>query len=44
MKPAAEKGIRAIAIYEAVKGLIGLLAGFGLLALINRDITDFAED
>lgn len=44
MKPAAEKGIRAIAIYEAVKGLIGLGAGFGLLALINRDITDFAED
>lgn len=44
MKPAAAKGIRAIAIYEAVKGLIGLGAGFGLLALINRDITDFAED
>ncbi len=44
MKPAAEKGIRAIAIYEAVKGLIGLGAGFGLLALINRDISDFAED
>ncbi len=44
MKPAAEKGIRAIAIYEAVKGLIGLLAGFGLLSLVNRDITDFAED
>jgi uncharacterized membrane protein (DUF2068 family) len=44
MKPAAEKGIRAIAVYEAVKGLIGLLAGFGLLSLINRDITDFAED
>ncbi len=44
MKPAAEKGIRAIAVYEAVKGLIGLLAGFGLLALINRDISDFAED
>ena len=44
MKPTAEKGIRAIAIYEAVKGLIGLLAGFGLLSLINRDITNFAED
>ncbi|MBA2619624.1 MAG: DUF2127 domain-containing protein, partial [Acidobacteria bacterium] len=44
MKPAAEKGIRAIAVYEAVKGLIGLLAGFGLLSLVNRDITDFAED
>lgn len=44
MKPAAKSGIRVIAIYEAVKGLIGLLAGFGLLSLINRDLVDFAED
>lgn len=44
MKPAAKSGIRAIAIYEAAKGLIGLLAGFGLLSLINRDLVDFAED
>jgi uncharacterized membrane protein (DUF2068 family) len=44
MKPAAKSGIRAIAIYEAIKGLIGLIAGFGLLSLINRDIVDFAED
>ena len=44
MKPAAKSGIRAIAIYEAVKGLIGLVAGFGLLSLINRDLVDFAED
>ncbi len=44
MKPAAKSGIRAIAIYEAAKGIVGLVAGFGLLSLINRDIVDFAED
>lgn len=44
MKPAAKSGIRVIAIYEATKGLIGLLAGFGLLSLMNRDLVDFAED
>lgn len=37
-------GIHVIAVYEAVKGLIGLLAGFGLLSLISRDLVDFAED
>lgn len=44
MKSTAKSGIRAIAIYEAAKGLIGLLAGFGLLTLLNRDLVDFAED
>lgn len=44
MKSTAKNGVRAIAIYEAVKGLIGLAAGFGMLTLINRDLADFAED
>ncbi len=44
MKSTAKNGVRAIAIYEAFKGVIALLAGFGLLALINRDLADFAED
>ncbi len=44
MKSTAKNGVRAIAIYEAVKGIIGLLAGFGLLTLLNRDLADFAED
>jgi len=44
MKSTAKNGVRAIAIYEAVKGFIGLLAGFGLLSLLNRDLADFAED
>lgn len=44
MKPAAKNGVRAIAIFEAVKGTVGLIAGFGLLSLMHRDIADFAED
>ena len=44
MKPAAKNGVRAIAVFEAVKGTIGLIAGFGLLSLMHRDVADFAED
>lgn len=44
MKSTAKNGVRAIAIFEAVKGGIGLIAGFGLLSLMHRDIADFAED
>ena len=40
----SSRGIRVIAVYEAVKGIIGLIAGFGLLSLINRDVVAFAED
>ncbi len=40
----SKTGIHLIAIFEAVKGVIGLIAGFGILSLINRDIADFAED
>ncbi len=38
------RGIRIIAVYEAVKGFIGLIGGFGLLSLIHRDVAEFAED
>ncbi len=44
MKQTAKKGIRAIAVFEAFKGVVGLIAGFGILSLIHRDIADFAED
>lgn len=40
----SKTGVHIIAIFEAVKGVIGLIAGFGILSLINRDIADFAED
>src|SRR3954469_1582857 len=36
-------GVRAIAFFEAVKGALVLVAGFGLLALIHRDLEDLAE-
>ena len=37
------KTLRAIAVYEAVKGALVLLTGFGLLAFIHRDVEQFAE-
>jgi uncharacterized membrane protein (DUF2068 family) len=36
-------GVRAIAFFEAVKGGLVLAAGFGLLALVHRDLEDLAE-
>jgi uncharacterized membrane protein (DUF2068 family) len=34
----AARGLRAIALVEALKGLIVLLGGFGLLGLLHRDV------
>jgi len=36
-------GVRAVAVVEAAKAALVLLAGFGLLALIHRDVQDLAE-
>ncbi len=36
-------GVRAVAVVEGVKAAIVLLAGFGLLALIHRDVQEVAE-
>jgi uncharacterized membrane protein (DUF2068 family) len=36
-------GVRAIALFEAAKGALVLLAGLGLLALVHRDVQAFAE-
>jgi len=35
--------LRAVAVYEAVKGLLVLLAGFGLLAALHRNVQLIAE-
>lgn len=35
--------VRTIAVFEAAKGALVLLAGLGLLSLINRDVQDVAE-
>jgi len=37
-------GIRVIAVFEAAKGLLVLLAGFGLLSLVHHDVQQVAED
>jgi len=36
-------GLRAIAIVEAIKGVAVLAAGFGLLALVHRDLPEIVE-
>src|SRR5262245_56401065 len=36
-------GLKAVAVFEALKGLAVILAGVGLLALIHRDAQAFAE-
>ena len=36
-------GVRAIAFFEALKGTVVLIAGFGLLSLVHRDLEDLAE-
>jgi len=37
------KALRAVAMVEFTKGLLVLLAGFGLLSLVHRDAWDMAE-
>jgi uncharacterized membrane protein (DUF2068 family) len=37
-------GVHVIAIFEAVKGTLGIAAGFGILSLLHRDIPAFAAD
>jgi uncharacterized membrane protein (DUF2068 family) len=36
-------GVRAVAVFEAAKGLLVLVAGFGLLSLVHRDAQHAAE-
>lgn len=37
-------GLRLVAAFEAGKGLLVLLAGAGLLAMLHRDVQQIAED
>ncbi|MEW6023415.1 MAG: DUF2127 domain-containing protein [Pseudomonadota bacterium] len=37
------QGIRAVAAIEAAKGLVVLLTGFGLFALVHRNVQQLAE-
>src|SRR5258706_297623 len=36
-------GLRAVAVYEAAKGALVFIAGFGLLSLMQHDMQHFAE-
>jgi len=36
-------GVRAVAVFEAAKGLLVLIAGLGLLSLVHRDAQHAAE-
>src|SRR3954468_4354156 len=37
-------GLRAVAVFEAAKGMLVLLAGFGVLSLMDRDLEAFGEE
>ena len=37
------RGVRLIAVFEALKGTLVLIAGFGLLALVHHDLQAWAE-
>jgi len=39
----SQLGLKAAALFEAMKGLLVILAGLGLLAFVHRDIQAFAE-
>ena len=41
--PSHKKGLRVVASFEAFKGAIVLILGFGLLTLLGRDQAAFAE-
>lgn len=43
MSPPARKALKPIAAFEAFKGAIVLIAGFGLLNFLGRDAEDLAE-
>lgn len=36
-------GLEAVAIFEAIKGIAVLAAGFGILTLLNKDASEIAE-
>ncbi|WP_288377897.1 DUF2127 domain-containing protein [uncultured Massilia sp.] len=38
------QGIRTVALLEAAKGVVVLLTGFGLFALLHRNVQVFAEE
>ncbi len=43
MSSVAHKALRPIALFEALKGAVVLIAGFGLLSFLGRDNEEFAQ-
>ncbi|HYZ85203.1 MAG TPA: DUF2127 domain-containing protein [Bryobacteraceae bacterium] len=41
--PFTSRGNRIVAVYEGLKGVLVLLAAFGLLSLVHKDVEDVAE-
>jgi uncharacterized membrane protein (DUF2068 family) len=41
---ATRRTVRAVALFEAAKGVLVLMAGFGLLTLLHRDVGAIAAD
>jgi uncharacterized membrane protein (DUF2068 family) len=41
--PKLARGVQVVAIFEALKGTLVLVAGFGLLSLVHRDLEAMAE-
>jgi|APCry1669191860_1035381.scaffolds.fasta_scaffold00238_4 uncharacterized membrane protein (DUF2068 family) len=41
-QPAPSGSLRAVALFEAAKGILTVLAGFGLLTLLHRDVEAIA--
>ena len=44
MSAPAHKALRPIAVFEAFKGVVALIAGFGLLGFLDNDNEVFAEE
>jgi uncharacterized membrane protein (DUF2068 family) len=43
VSPSHHRGLRTVALFEAAKGAIVLIVGFGLLSFLGRDTEVFAE-
>lgn len=43
-RPSADAGLTTVALFEGIKGLLVLLTGFGILALIHHNLHQAAAD
>jgi uncharacterized membrane protein (DUF2068 family) len=43
-KEDSKGGLRVVALFEGAKGLLVLFVGFGVLAIIHKDLHSFAEE